>query len=339
MHKTGVDSEWVVTLGAAFALLAGVAGSMMHASRRAGRWQGRVEARWREIAELFGSTLEVESRGALTPRRLAMRVASEDSAATAEVNVPVDSGAPSHTRVRASFALGTGPSFRMSERRPTDAPGMEREVLPDRALSRRVRLEADEPRAMTALFSPAACAHAAAFRRPILLRSDGRTIELVWDGVELDADVLAHGLGLVREVAALGTPALRALAELEGAMYVPTARGGPLVRVVRERAAVELVAQPSPEGIRAVATAEPRRSLPSFTARIVGGELDGPIPPGVVGADVVPLLRDAGECTLSSADGKLELAWGELPSKRALDAGAKLLASIAGSTGSAGVFR
>jgi len=101
-----------------------------------------------------------------------------------------------------------------------------------------VRIDAEAPHAVAALFSPAARVHAAAFARPLSLRSDGSSVELVWDGTELDRDVLVHALGMVRELASFGTSTLRALAELEGADYV----GGevPYVRVSRHGVEVEL---------------------------------------------------------------------------------------------------
>src|SRR5690606_33679028 len=87
--------EWVVTIGAAGALLVGVAGSMVRARKRAAAWQGRVEARWRAVADELGGTLEVGSTSSLTPRRLALRVASEEVVVTVAARVPGDPGAPS----------------------------------------------------------------------------------------------------------------------------------------------------------------------------------------------------------------------------------------------------
>lgn len=340
MHNERVESEWVVTLGAAGVLLVGVAGSMVRAVKRASEWQGRVEARWRSAAESLGATLEVGSSSSLTPRQLRLRLASEGVVAVVDANVPVDRGAPSHTRARAAFALGEGPAFRMWERAAGDPPGREREVLGDGALARRVGVDTDEPLAVAALFSPAACAHAAAFARPLALRSDGGAIELLWDGTELDADVLAHALGLVRELGSFGTAPLRALAALEGAGYVASSEGAPRVRVVRHGVEVEITVLSSPEGLACRARVEPRRALPMFEVRIDDeGAIVGDIPAGLIDPEVSSCLPRLGACALSSIAGELELAWSSVPDLSRGDAGVRLLASIAAGTGRQGAFR
>ncbi len=337
MHNHEV--EWIVTLGAAGALLVGVAGSMLRAQKRAAEWQGGVEARWREAAEALGGTLEVGASPSLTPRRLALRVASEDVVATVAASVPVDPGAPSHTRASARFALGVGPAFRMRERGPGDRPGREDEVLPGHPLARRVRIATDAPSAVAALFSPTARAHAAAFARALSLRSDGSAVEIVWDGTELDRDVLAHALGMVRELASFGTSTLRELAELEGADYV----GGevPYVRVSRHGVEVELHASIAIDGVACEALAAMRRgSLPEFSVRIDGeGGLHGTLPPGVIDPELSPCLRELGECTLSLEGDELELMWASVPDLARAEAAVRVLASIAGGTGRQGAFR
>lgn len=336
MHNQEV--EWIVTIGAAGALLVGVAGSMLRAQKRAAEWQGRVEARWREAAEELGGTLEVGAPSSLTPRRLTLRVASEDVVATASASVPVDPGAPGHTRASARFALGVGPAFRMVERGPGDRPGREGEILPGHTLARRVRVDTDAPEAVAALFSPAARIHAASFARALSLRSNGSAVELVWDGTELDRDVLAHALGMVRELASFGTSTLRALAALEGADYV----GGevPYVRVLRHGVEVELHASIAVDGVACEALAATRRGLPEFGVRIDGeGGLHGALPPGVLDPEVSPCLRELGECTLSLEGDELELIWASVPDLARAEAAVRVLSSIAGGTGRQGAFR
>src|SRR5690606_7251466 len=103
-------------------------------------------------AEL-GGTLTAGPPATLGPRRLTLSVERAEVTATAEVNVPVDPGAPAHTRARAPFAIGGGPVFRMWERSSADARGRERAVLSLRELTRRVRVDTDADEAIGALFT------------------------------------------------------------------------------------------------------------------------------------------------------------------------------------------
>src|SRR5690606_16930112 len=90
-----MDAEWVVTIGAAIVLLVGAGGTMARAARRGAEWQARVEERWREAAAELGGTLTAGPPTTLGPRRLTLSVERAEVTATAEVNVPVDPGAPS----------------------------------------------------------------------------------------------------------------------------------------------------------------------------------------------------------------------------------------------------
>lgn len=337
MHNHWV--EWVVTIGAAGVLFVTVAGSMLRATRRAAQWQGHVEARWREVAQALGGTLEVGRSASLTPRRLALSVPSQDARVTVEANVPVDSGAPSFTRAHARFALGEGPVFRLWERTGADGIGDEREILGDPVLARRVRIETEHPEAMGALFSAGAQTHASGFLRPLDVRSDGQTVELVWDGTELDPATLSHALGLVRELASYGTATLHGLVALEGATYVPAGEEPPRVRVFRERVEVELMARTSAGALEYLAVAMPTRALPAFEVRVEDGEVVGAIPPGMIDPDVAPYLAELGACSLSSTSGALELSWDAAPDATQGEAAVRILASIAGGSGRQGAFR
>ncbi len=340
MQNERVDSEWVVTLAAGAALLVGVAGSMARAARRGASWQAQVEARWREVAERIGAKLEVAPSGKLSPRRLTITRAAADVIANVDVNVPVDPGAPSHTRARARFALGRGPIFRMWPRGVADLPGMERDVLANHALARRVRVETDQPAATAALFSDEASSNAVSFARPIALRSDGGAIELLWDGVETDGAVLSSALALVAEMAASGTIVLRELADIDGAEYVSIPDGGPFVRVRRADAEVELVAEPGREGPTYGARASAGRALPAFSVEIAAdGTVSGDIPSGVIDPESAPPLARVGPATLKLEGEQASIRWIEAPTRDRADAGVRLLLSIASSRGRHGAFR
>jgi hypothetical protein len=339
-HNTSVDSEWVVTLVAVGVLFLGVAGSMARAARRGAEWQARVEEDWRRAADALGATLEVAGSGALAPRRLVLKHTIDDALAVADTNVPVDPGAPSHTRARARFVLGHGPAFQMRERILAEAPGVERDVLCDRDLARRVRMETRSPLAVRAMFSDAACASAAGFPRALLVRSDGRAVEVLWDGVEVDGAVLGNALGLAAELALSGVGPLRALAALEGASYAME-ETGPTVRVERGEAEVQLSVEPSRRGPRYRASVRPRRALPDFSVRIdeTGSVLDE-LPAGLIDPDDAASLRALGVCTIAaSGEDAIELAWEDTPSLAAAEAAVRILAALATGSGRKGAFR
>lgn len=340
MQIGSVETEWVVTIGAALVLLAGTGGAMARAAKRGAAWQARVEERWRAAAGQLGGALEAAPAASLSPRRLTLKVELGEAIAVADVNVPVDPSAPSHTRARARFALGAGPAFRMWERAPTDAAGRERAVLRDRELVRRVRVDTDAEEATSALFTAAACEEVLRFARPIALRSDGRVVELVWDGVELDRDVLAAALGIVAELASSGTAVLQRLAGIDGADYVRASAGGPLVRVAGDHAAVELCAEPAAGGPAYLARAAARRGLPRFLVSIAdGGAIEGELPPGVLDPEVAPALRSLGACTLEADGEHVVLAWAAEPSNAQAEHAVRVLASIAAGSGRRGAFR
>ncbi len=332
--------EWLVTVAAAGALLAGVAGSLSRAARRGASWQGKVEARWREAAELLEAPLDVKSSGSLTPKHLAIVLDADDTVAIAEVNVPVDSGAPSHTRVGARFALGKGPVFRMWERGAFDPGGSESAVFTDRALVRRVRVETHAAAATAALFSPEACAHTAAFTRALALRSDGETLELVWDGVELDPKVIASALRLLLELAQRGTGVLRGFADMDGARYVPSSEGGPLTRVRRGSVEVDVLAVPETSGPSYRVRVDTRGEMPALEVKIgEGGGLEGEMPAGLMDAESMPQLARVGPCVMRGAGEEVELLFEQAPTREQTEAAVRLLSSIGASRARRGAFR
>jgi hypothetical protein len=336
----GVESEWVVTLAAMGALFFGVVGSMARAAKRGAQWQDRVERSWRDVAESLGGELVVGPGGRVAPRRLSLSLQVDDVEAWVETNVPVDPGSLSHTRAHASFALGAGPIFRVGERSVAEPHGRGDELLTDRALAARVRVTTDEPAATLAHFSSAAYGYAASFPRPIALRSDGGAVELMWDGVELDPGVLEDALRLVAELALGGVRDLRALAELEDATYVSSEDGGPLVRVGRGRAEVELWAEPSAAGPIYLARAALHRPVPPFSVHVeADGTVDGEIPPGLIEAEQAAALAEVGESALVSDEEAVELTWASAPAPSSGEAAVRLLGAIASGSGRQGAFR
>lgn len=332
-----VGVEWVLTAVALGVMAAGVAGSMARVSRRAAAWQDRIEAIWREVAERVGGELAVGARRSVAPRHLAIVLAREDAIGVVEVNAPVDPSAPSHTRAHARFALGHGPVFRVWDPEPGERMGTV--VLPE-PLARRFRCDSPDEVATRAAFTPAAWTHLLAFGRAVDLRSNGEMVELTWHGVELDPDTLVHALGVVAELAQTGVAALRSLATLDGAEYVPVVDGGPAVRLHRERVDVELVVEPSSLGPRCAARTALQRALDPLTVGIdERGLLDGEVPAGVIEPEAHPLLAQLGASTLSIGAEDVRLTWITEPALGQAEAGARLVALVAAGTGRRGAFR
>lgn len=337
-HNVRVGADWILGILLGLVAAVGVGRAAWSASKRGAAWQRDVTERWRSIAEALGAELSVAGAGALAPRRLTMARPHHEARAIAETTVPVEQTSLSHTRAAAAFTLGRGPRFEMRERTLADVPAIERAVLGDHeALIRRVKLTATDAKATEALFTDAAREKAAAFPRPLSLRSSGAVVELVWDGVELEPRVLDVALSLVGELALHGVSVLRELSTLEGATYEPE-RG--VVEVRRASAHVTLAARSGEAGLLYVASAEPRRALPEFEVRIdADGGVDGEVPPGVIDPAVAAELTRVGAATLGAADGRIELAWDAPPDGTQGEAAVRLLAPVAKGGASQGAFR
>jgi hypothetical protein len=332
----------MVTLVAISVLFLGVAGAAGKAARRGARWQRSVEAEWRAIAELIGAKLTVSGKGALTPRKLSLAHTAAHVTAKVEATVPVDPSGPSYTRAFAPYALGGGPPFRMIEREYGAAPGIEAQVLGDRGLTSRVRLTTDEPVATAIVWNDTARALAAGFARPIDLRADTHRLELIWEGVEREAEVIREALLLISELAQLGVGALYTLAEIDGAEYFPfdEEERRPAVRVSRGNAEVCLIASPTSRGPLYLARAELGRDVPPFDVRIgARGAIEGAFPAGVLEPDDAALLPDIGVARLSIEGAHVELEWEGTPTVAAADAAVRVLAAIAAGSTRRGAFR
>ncbi len=335
-----MDSEWVVTLVAMGVLLVGVAGSMARAARSGAAWQSRVEEDWRRTAEALGASFSASALRKVAPRRLTLVYLAPEARVTATTNVPIDAGAPAHTRVASTFALGAGPAFRLWERNAREAFGIEREVLVDSALAARVRIDTDVALAVRAVLSEAACALLASFSRPLFLRSNGVSIELVWDGVELDGKVLADAILLVSELAASGIGPLRALSSIDGASWVGREDATPLVRVVRNRGEVDIEASPSPEGPIFFAHTTLQRTLAHFVVHIgAEGRVEGDLPIGALDPHDERCLSEVCACDLSCDGERIELRWQDAPTPAAAEAAVRLLIAMATGSGRTGAFR
>jgi hypothetical protein len=331
-----VDSEWVVTLVSVGVLLVGVAGSMARAARRGAEWQSRVEGDWRRTAEEIGARIEVTGSGALAPRRLVLSQTLEEAQVFADTNVPVDPGAPAHTRARARFVLGHGPAFSAIDRRSvTDPAGLEREIFADdRALAHRVQLRTSTPHAVRSLFTEQARTLVRNFARAFALRSEGTRLELVWDGVEVNGSVLADALALVGELARSGVAPLRALTAIDGAIY---AEG----RVSVHRGDIEVCffAREGERGPIYAARVDAHRALPDLRVHIDdAGVIDGAIPAGTIDPDSAQALPSLGACTLRAAN-DVELVWDGAPSVAAAEAAVCVLVALATGGTRKGAFR
>jgi hypothetical protein len=338
-----VDSEWGVTLLAAAALVVGVAGAAARAARRGAEWQARVEEAWEKIAERAGGTLEVGTRALLSPRRLRISREVEGVRASVETTVPVEQSSLAHTRAHARYALGGGPTFRLADRSVQSESGLEAQVLVDSRLAGRAILLTEEPVATAIAFTPAACSIAADFSRPLALRADGRSIELAWDRVELDEEVLLDALALLGEIAQNGVGVLRSLAAIEGATYSAhdPQLVRPAVRVQRGPILVVFLAKPSVRGPRYVARAIPSRaSVPTFEVEVGSdGAIEGELPATALDSEDAGLFARIGRGTLRASAMRVELAWEESPSLAQAEAAASLVASIAAGSTRRGAFR
>lgn len=327
---------------AGLAAAVGVGGALRTASRRGRAWQERVTERWHTIADQLEATLQVEGVGSLRPRVLTLTRDHGDARVVARAAVPTDPVGLAHTRVVAGYALGRGPGFEMRERGPADGPALERSVLGgDSALVRRVRLDAPDATAAARVWTEEARRRAAAFPRPLAVRSDGEAVEMLWDGVELHGDVLDGALSLVGELALHGLSVLRTLRALEGASWEP-ARGpgaGPVVRVHRGPVAVSLGARVEDATPIYEARVEPRGPVPDFEAAITDGRIEGELPEGVLDADAAAELPRVGEATLRAAPGAVTLAFDDEPDPARAEAAVRLLAAVAQSSGRRGAFR
>jgi hypothetical protein len=331
--------EWILTAVALGVMAAGMAGSMARVARRASVWQDQVEERWRQAAARVGGRLEVGPRRSVSPRHLQIVVEREDAVAVVEVNVPVDTGAPSHTRAHARFAVGRGPLLRVWDPGPGEPAGGA-QVLPE-PLGRRFRAAAPDEAAARAIFSQPACVHLAGLARALDLRSNGEGLELVWDGVELDPETLLHAVGAVSELAQAGVATLRALAALEDATYVPVVDGGPAVRLHRERVDVSLSVAIDADGPRVCASTPLQRSLEPLELPLDDPEglSAGALPAGVLAPEAAPLLGQVGRAVLTVGAHDVELTWGGDPSASQAEAGARLVALVAAGSGRRGAFR
>lgn len=337
-----MGGDWVVAVVFGLVAAVGIGRAMRTAARRGSDWQDRVTERWGAMAELLGGELSVSGHGSLAPRKLTLSVAHQESVAVVQTTVPIEPSQLSHTRAAAVFALGGGPSFEMRERAVNTAALLERSVLAgDDELIRRVRVASGDPARARAAWTERARRLAAAFPRPLSLRSDGRLVELEWDGVEVELEVLRAALALVGELSLYGVDVLRALAQLDGARLEP-ARGklGPFVRVRRGLSEVQFWASPSASILTFEARAEPRRPLPSFEARIQSeGEVEGEVPEGVIDPTVWGELARVGVCTLRGEEDIILLRWDEPPSPARGEAAVRLLGTVAKGGGSQGAFR
>lgn len=336
-----MDSEWVVTLVAVSVLFLGVAGAAGGAARRGAEWQRSVEERWRLAADAIGAQLAIAGRGALVPRRLTLAQTIGHAEAKVEATVPIDPRAPAHTRASAPYAIGGGPRFRMIERYGL-GHGVEAQVLGESALAGRVRVTTDEPVAVAIVWSSAARELAAGFARPIDVRADARSIELVWDGVELDGHVLRDALALVGELAQLGMGTLARLEELDGAVYWPfdEVEKRPAVRVSRGPAEVCITARPTARGPIFTARAELGRDVPPFDVHLgARGAIEGELPAGLLEPDDAALFAEIGLARMSIEGDGVELEWEEPPSLAQADAAVRVLAAIAAGSTRRGAFR
>lgn len=288
------------------ALLSTVAAAALRAAGRGRRFQDRMEATWAKVADAVGGRLEVVSRPTLAPRVLRLIAVIDDVEAIAVLGVPVDEGAPTHTKARALYVLGVGPIFEGDDGSLLSAARTLVESLP----------------------------------MNLGLRADGREVEVAWDGAEKDGDVLRRALLLVATVARQGADHLRELATIDGATYEASSEEGPRVRVRRGLSEIRIVVEL--RGGRTpvhVAKTRARPGTPELVARIEKDGATPALPAGALDADGPDVLVRVAPARIASDGQTVEISWTEAPDREQVEAAVKVLAAVGTSQGAQGAFR
>lgn len=321
--------EWLVIGTVIAVLLGGVGAAAVGAARRASPYQDAMEARWAEAANAIGGRLEVVSRKTLAPRVLRLVVELDEALAIASLAVPVSPDAETHTKVRARYVLGIGPTFVAQPRRVHERGHA--------WMPRSLVASAGETRGVFTREVNALCDGIA---RPLTIRSDGHEIEVLWDGAEGDAQVIDDVLKLAAAIAQHGADHLRGLATMDDATYEPRSDEGPRVRVRRGLVDVRLMVRAAQTGPEFLARVDARAGTPGAEVSIAAnGTPAAEIPQGLVAPGTEAELARLAPASLTAAEKHVEVRWDEPPSLDQARAAVHLLAAIGASSGSQGAFR
>jgi len=320
-----------MVIGAAVTLLLGGVGAMsLGASLRSNRFQDAMEERWARAAEQMGGQLEVVTRKTLEPRVLRIVVELDDVEAVAALAVPVAGDGLAHTVVRAGYVLATGPRFVASPRTVGSSP---QEGVP-------LALRADDVDAAASVFTEEASAMCDRLPRATTITGRAHEIEIVWDGAEASADVLAHMVRLAAVLARFGADHLRGLSSLDDANYEARSDDGPRVRFRRGLVEVFVFVRAERDVPFYVARTKARAGTPEVDVQIdADGAPKGSLPEGLIEPRLAPEMPRVSPARLSSDGEQVELIWSEAPTLEQTKAAVRVLSEIGADAGSQGAFR
>lgn len=334
------------TMSAAFVVLAlafvgcvlfvvGLVYFAMDAVRR--REAGR-EMLWREFAEARGGFF-VPARGSFFVRQPASIVVPHAHASVAIDLHVVSHGKTSttYTRARARYALGFGPSFRVSSEGLLSAVGKalgaQDLLLDDPAFDARFVIKGESLAAIRVAWTPRARHAALSFARPSVTADEGEVVALVTDVLLRDHELEAL-TAMVGEIASYRVAELAELARGVEATFQPPSGQPPMLRFATPRG--DVTAGLSRDGL--VLRLVDARGLPSLHASIAQGEPQE-LPPGLLTDSARALLPLVGTCRVATHDGFVWLTWPGVPDARTFRAGTRLLAELVGGDPSRGAFR
>lgn len=309
--------------------------------------QRRREDVWREIAAARGGVFREGEAGFFKSVPASIEAPVGHAVVFVDTYV-VSSGNSSttYTRVRARFAIGAGPVFRVYEEGFFQTLGkalgtQDVELGGYPAFDDAYVVKCDEPELTRRAWTDRAKRLMLEHPRKLTAESDGRDVKIVAVGALDDPSEVGGMMDLASELASLGGRELARLAgetggrvsEVRGPWEAPgapalglsTPRGEALARVTPSTLGLQLVLPHEREGLEAAVDVE-------------HGRADG-LPKGVLTEAAPPLLAKVGRARLTIDAGRARLAWATIPDAATLTAGAALLAEIAGGSRSLGAFR
>jgi len=301
--------------------------------REAGR-----EMLWREFATSRGGFFVPASGSWLFRRPASIVVPHAHASVTIDLHV-VSHGKSSttYTRARARYALGFGPSFRVSSEGLLSAVGKALGAqdlrLDDPAFDARFVIKGESLAAIGVAWTSRARHAALAFERPSVTSNGGEIVALI-HGVLLHEHELAALTTMVGEVASYRVAELAELARAAEATFQPPSGQPPMLRFATPRG--DVTAGLARDGL--VLQLVDARGLPSLHASIAQGEPQG-LPPGLLTDSARALVPLVGTCRVATHDGFVWLTWPGVPDARTFRAGAQLLAELVGGDLSRGAFR
>ena len=301
--------------------------------REAGR-----EMLWREFAEARGGLFVPATGSWLFRRPASIVVPHAHASVTIDIHV-VSHGKTSttYTRARARYALGFGPSFRVSSEGLLSAVGKALGAqdlsLDDPTFDARFVLKGESLAAIRVAWTPRARHAALAFDRPNITSNGGEIVALVHGALLHDHELEAL-TAVVGEVASYRVGELADLARAVEATFQPPSGQPPMLRFATPRG--DVTAGLSRDGL--VLELVDTRGLPSLNASFVQGQPQG-LPSGLLTDAARALVPQVGTCRVATHDGFVWLTWPGVPDARTFRAGAQLLAELVGGDPSRGAFR